>query len=97
ENAIKAAPKSTTVAITARVADSMCEITVRDHGPGIPEHRREEIFREFKTTREGSQRATSFGLGLAITRRIVHEHNGTIRIDCPEDGGTAFHVILPQS
>ena len=97
ENAIKAAPKGTTVAITARVADSMCEITVRDHGPGIPEHRREEIFREFKTNREGSQRATSFGLGLAITQRIVHEHNGMIRVDCPEDGGTIFHVILPQS
>jgi signal transduction histidine kinase len=97
ENAIKAAPKGTAVVISAQVSDSMCHITVRDHGPGIAEDRRDEIFRAFKTAREGDQKTTSFGLGLAITQRIVHEHNGMIQVDCPADGGTAFHVIVPQS
>jgi len=64
---------------------------VRDHGPGVPKDQRERIFDPFHTTRT---RGT--GLGLAVSRRIVELHGGTIEVLDAEGGGACFRVILPQ-
>lgn len=64
-------------------------ITVADTGPGIPDEDLERIFQPYFTTRE-----EGFGLGLAITKRIVAAHKGSIQ---PRSfpGGTVFTVLLP--
>ena len=67
-------------------------ITVRDHGCGVPESERERIFEPFFTTRT---RGT--GLGLAVARRIVELHGGTISVTDPPDGGALFRVTVPSS
>jgi len=64
---------------------------VRDHGPGVPDDQRERIFDPFHTTRT---RGT--GLGLAVSRRIVELHGGTIEVLDAEGGGACFRVTLPQ-
>ncbi len=65
-------------------------IEVADDGPGVPAELRVKIFEPFFTTRgEGS------GLGLATVSRIVEAHEGTIRLECPEEGGSRFIVRLP--
>jgi signal transduction histidine kinase len=53
---------------------------------------REKVFEPFFSTKH---RGT--GLGLAITRRIVEAHQGTIRFECPAEGGTVVTVELPAA
>jgi len=67
-------------------------ITVRDHGRGVPESDRQRIFEPFFTTRT---RGT--GLGLAVARRIVELHGGTLSVADPPEGGALFRVTIPRS
>jgi two-component system, NtrC family, sensor histidine kinase HydH len=66
------------------------EIEFRDTGPGVPESMREQIFNPFVTTKK-----TGVGLGLSIVSKIVDEHNGTIRLELPLDGGASFRLFFP--
>lgn len=71
--------------------DDQLAITVSDNGPGIPEEIQSHVFDSFVTGRpkEGS------GLGLAIVRKIIDEHQGSIRFESTEGEGTTFFVTLP--
>jgi len=66
------------------------EITVADSGPGLSAQAREKLFEPFFTTKP---RGT--GLGLAVSKGIVHAHGGEIEADSPPDGGARFTVRLP--
>ncbi|HET6430240.1 MAG TPA: ATP-binding protein [Phycisphaerae bacterium] len=69
-------------------------ITVRvsDNGAGIPPEELDRIFELFHTTKG----ARGTGLGLAVTRKVVREHNGTITVDSAPGRGTTFTVRLPS-
>jgi signal transduction histidine kinase len=72
------------------------EICVRDHGIGIPREQLEHIFESFhrldtRLTRE----VNGLGLGLAISKRIVELHGGTIWAESKVGMGSTFHVRLP--
>ena len=68
-------------------------IDVHDSGPGIPDEKRESIFKPFITSKEAGE---GTGLGLAITQRIVERHAGRIRVsDSEELGGALFSVWIP--
>ena len=69
-----------------------CRIAFRDSGKGIPEEALQELFEPFVTTKE-----QGMGLGLAISRRIVEEHGGTIVAANHAEGGAEFTVTLPAS
>jgi two-component system, NtrC family, sensor histidine kinase AtoS len=94
-NAVEAMSKNGgTLAIRIAASDLIAnrpqvEITVSDSGPGIPEEIRERLFEPFVTTKTRGN-----GLGLAITKRIVTAHQGTIQVNS-FPGGTVFHVYLP--
>ncbi len=72
-------------------ADVVC-IEVADNGPGIPEHLRARVFEPYFTTKPTG---VGTGVGLAVSLGIVEAHGGTIRVDCPVDGGAAFTITLP--
>jgi signal transduction histidine kinase len=92
-NAIDATVAGGRVTLSAkRVGDSV-DIIVSDEGPGIPTELRSEIFEPFYSTRADS----AGGLGLAITRRIVQEAGGEIRVSDRETGGAEFAVRLAAS
>lgn len=101
-NAIDAAPAETGV-VTIRVRmlepgpahptlrGPAAEIIVSDNGPGIPKERLGWIFEPFNTTK--GLRGT--GLGLAVTRRIIQDHRGRIRVETAEGRGTTLRVRIP--
>lgn len=78
------------ITISASALGGMCDITIRDQGPGIPPDVREHLFEPFFTTKH---RGT--GLGLATARRIVDSHGGTLTLESPEGGGTIARIRLP--
>ncbi|MEO7734095.1 MAG: HAMP domain-containing sensor histidine kinase [Kofleriaceae bacterium] len=71
-------------------------ITVDDRGPGVPPELRTRIFEPFARGRATDRAAgTGLGLGLAICRRIVDGHGGTIFVEDRPGGGARFVVNLP--
>jgi two-component system CheB/CheR fusion protein len=93
-NANRHTPAGTRLQVTGGVIDDEAQLVVRDFGPGISPARLENIFdrfAQFGSSLEGS------GLGLGIVRAIVELHGGRVWVEQPQDGGTAFHVALPQA
>ena len=66
-------------------------IHVSDNGPGVPDDRKEKIFEPFVSTKE-----TGMGLGLAVSRRIIEAHGGTIDVTDNPGGGARFAICLPH-
>lgn len=66
-------------------------ITVIDNGPGVEEDKLAWIFEPFNTTKG----LKGTGLGLAVTKRIVYEHKGRIRLESTPGKGASFKIILP--
>ncbi len=96
-NAAKFSPRGSVVTVSTRLlADSWVRTSVRDRGPGIPEHFRERIFQRFAQADMGEDRpAEGSGLGLAISREIVERLGGRIGFDAAEGGGAVFWFDLP--
>jgi signal transduction histidine kinase len=70
---------------------------VRDEGRGIPPDKLEVIFERFAQVEEqGDRRKGGVGLGLAISRAIVHQHGGQIWAESTLGSGTTVCVALPQ-
>lgn len=68
-------------------------LTVRDHGPGIPQARRETIFGTFNRADNRDHRSPGTGLGLSICRAIMQLHGGSIEARAPLKGtGTEFRL-----
>lgn len=61
-------------------------LEVADNGPGVPDALRRKIFEPFFSTK-GTQ---GTGLGLAVTRKLIHEHGGDIEDDRSPEGGALF-------
>jgi signal transduction histidine kinase len=95
-NAIDAVPaKRGVVTLSAEyeAVSQMTIIEVQDNGVGIAEKEQERIFQPFWSTK--GQRGT--GLGLAVTRKIIEEHNGTIEVISKVGQGTTFRIRLPMN
>ena len=65
-------------------------VVVSDNGSGIPEAQLEKVFSPFYTTKK-----EGMGLGLAITKKIINDHSGSIKIDSRPSEGTTVTVSLP--
>lgn len=90
QNAIQADPQGNPVKVKTKFIDNKARITVSDQGTGIPEELLSKIFEpHFSSKKDG------MGLGLAITRLIVEEHEGTIRVNSNVGEGSEFVVELP--
>jgi signal transduction histidine kinase len=72
------------------------EVSVVDHGPGVVKADRERIFEPYVRA-SGESEAGGLGLGLAICKRIVEAHGGSIRVTGESDGGSRFSFVLPAA
>jgi signal transduction histidine kinase len=89
-NAIQATEAGGRVTITTSRVGSHAQVNVSDTGSGIPADRLSAIFEEFVTTKR-----RGLGLGLAITKRIVEQLDGTIAVESEVGRGTAFTLRFP--
>lgn len=97
-NAVHYTREDTAVEITlaAGAEGGEAVITVRDHGPGVGEAHLQRIFEPFFRASESRDRASGgYGLGLAIARRAVESHGGTIDARNEPDGGLRVTIRLP--
>ncbi len=80
------------VAIDMAVERGQRKVRVRisDDGPGIPDKDRDNIFEPFFTTKP-----SGFGLGLANARKIVEQHNGSVKLARKRGRGTSFVILIP--
>ena len=89
-NAIQATEPGGRIVIGTARAGNHVEITVADTGSGIPADRLSKIFDDFVTTKR-----RGLGLGLAISKRIVEQLDGTIAVKSEVGRGTAFTLRFP--
>jgi two-component system, NtrC family, sensor histidine kinase HydH len=88
DNAVAAGPP---VRATVRASAGRLVIEVADRGPGVDEEDRERIFEPFFT---GKTQGT--GLGLAVVRRVIEQHGGTIAVLANPGGGALFRAEIPE-
>jgi len=71
-------------------------IRIDDNGPGIPEDRREDVFKPFFRLESSRNRETGgTGLGMTVARTIIRAHGGDIKLSNREQGGLRMEVSLP--
>lgn len=95
-NAIKFSPHNSSVFIGLEKSDEEVTVSIRDEGPGIPEEDQSRIFGEFQVSTPvptGGEKST--GLGLAIAKRIVEAHQGSLGVRSRPGHGALFHFTLP--
>ena len=93
ENAARHGPPGGAIDLEARsVGGSRVELSVTDHGPGIPPEERDRIFEMFRRGADGGRS----GLGLAIAKAFVEAHGGRIHVEAGGGGsGARFVLDLP--
>ena len=89
-NAIDAMPEKGTLEISSCQRNDCIEIVFADTGKGIPEEIMEKLFTPLFTTK-----AQGMGFGLAICKRIIEAHGGTIKVKSEVNKGTKFMIGLP--
>jgi len=90
-NASEAMEHRGKITVGAHDRDGMVEIEVADGGKAVPDEYKEQIFLPFFTLREGGT-----GLGLALVRKVVDAHQGSIEVQDNIPRGAIFRITLPQ-
>lgn len=92
DNAVKYGRDGESVEVSVKADGNSVIITVRDHGPGIPENELAHVKEKFY---KGSGKARGSGIGLAVCEEIVTRHGGKLKIENAEGGGALATVQLP--
>ena len=96
-NAIKYSHENGTIVVSYNVKKGNYIIEIIDNGIGIPKKEIPFIFERFyRTDKSRSKKTGGTGIGLAITKAIIENHNGTISVKSSTKLGTSFKVKLPR-
>ena len=97
-NAIKFTPEGGDVSVlVALIENDIVQVQVKDTGIGIKQEHQDLIFSEFRQVDESyARRYEGTGLGLALTKRLVELHGGTISVESEEGKGSTFTFTFPQ-
>lgn len=82
------------VRVWGELVGQLTRFSVEDNGIGIPPQHRERVFRMFERL-HGAHLYEGSGIGLAICKKVVDRHGGTIRIETPDGPGTRIVIELP--
>lgn len=96
DNAVKYSDPGSSVEVRARMQGRDVEVSVQDHGMGIPARDLGRVFERFyRVDRARSRETGGTGLGLAIVRHVASNHAGDVRVDSAEGDGSTFTLRLP--
>ncbi len=97
ENSIDALKGNGKILISSVLAQNLeyhfqneLEIEIADNGPGIPENVKDRIFEPFFSTKMDGT-----GMGLAIAKKIINDHGGSVEVISKEQFGAVFRIVLP--
>ena len=96
-NGFKFSPPGSTIHVDVRRDGDRALMEVSDQGPGIPDQMLDQVFNRLyqADNLENDQKSQGLGLGLAISKQIVHWHGGQITAENLPQGGARFRVWLP--
>jgi len=98
DNAVRHGPTGQTVTVSVDLAGSWARILVEDEGPGVPEQRREDIWKPFVRLGDGDDASfTGCGIGLSIVSELVALHGGRRGVRSRPAGGAVFFVEIPAA
>lgn len=100
ENAARYSPADRPIGVAVELADEALQVSVIDHGPGVPVEEQSNIFRSFRRVGEVDSTVAGYGLGLYFADRLIRAMHGTIGVDSPlrPDGpepGSRFWFRVP--
>lgn len=94
DNAVKYSPAGTEISVTLSQFELFCRIDIADKGSGIPESEYAKIFQRFYRG-ENAQNSEGVGIGLFLSRKIISEQGGYMKVRSEIGSGTVFSVFLP--
>jgi PAS domain S-box-containing protein len=94
-NAIKYSPAGGEVLISTHLVNGAVEVSIRDHGVGIPADFVDRLFGRFERYEKSPSKVIGTGLGLAIARQIIEMHGGKIWVESAVGSGSVFHFTIP--
>jgi len=96
-NAVKFTPKGGKITISAKSLDRTVECSVSDTGIGMNQKMKENLFNiDVNTSRKGTEREASTGLGLILCKEFVEKHGGKLWVESEEGKGSTFYFTLPS-
>jgi signal transduction histidine kinase len=97
-NAEKYSPPETAIQVSLRRNEAgLPEVSIRDNGIGMEPDDLEEIFTPFYRSQRARAIAKGMGIGLAVCKRIVEAHGGTIEVNSQPDQGSEFIFSLRRA
>lgn len=96
DNALRYAPRDSSIELTLSFSSRHCLLSVADHGPGICDKEKALIFDRFYRGTKSRTESTHFGLGLSVARELAAIHGGSIDVSDTPGGGATFLVVLPR-
>jgi len=96
DNAIDFSPAGAVVTVAVTARRRAVDITVRDHGPGIPDYAEDKVFEKFYSLARPHTRKKSTGLGLAFVKEIAALHHGRVTLANAGDGGALATLSIPR-
>jgi two-component system sensor histidine kinase CreC len=96
-NAIDFSPPGGTVTLGLARHRRMVDVTVRDHGPGIPDYAEDKVFEKFYSLARPHTRKKSTGLGLPFVKEVAELHEGRVTLSNAPEGGALATLSLPLS
>lgn len=95
ENAIDFSPSGKAVELKLTESSGTAQLSIRDHGPGIPEYAKDKVFERFYSLRHHDSRRKGTGLGLTLVKEAAELHGGSVLLEPSPDGGTIARLSLP--
>ncbi|WP_374349516.1 two-component system sensor histidine kinase CreC [Chitinimonas sp.] len=95
DNAIDFSPNGGEITVSAGIAANRCQISIRDHGPGIPDYALARLFERFYSLPRPASQRKSTGLGLPFVGEVAKLHGGTITVRNADDGGALAQLVVP--
>lgn len=96
-NALRYTPDGGSINLAVSYDAKSARVTVQDSGPGIPPESLERVFdRFYRVDKSRSRQEGGAGLGLAIARRLVEAHGGSLTAINAPQGGAVFTMTLPK-